>query len=297
MRLPLAAMKLGLPSLSSPSPPLPPPSTFQAASRRAIIGLTERFLSPLPATAPAVDACTVAVPKRFGIGAPLLLVDPRPAPLLERRRGAEAFSAGRKLEEAFFFKLPGPPGAPIPPLAAAAAVALPWFAPAAALARSCAVAGKAPTSFNGTLPWNDGARFIMGELAWGSLPLALPLLLPLAPRVTPARLLITLVALCSTGVALLAPLSLLLPRSPPAPRCGVWCRLPDALDLAEEEEEEVAAGPTAVALETAAPAGCPLPLPPLPAVVLLASVLGARRLGLSLRGGFHWDLPVAWLNQ
>lgn len=295
MLLPLTAIELGLPSVSSPSPPLrlAPPSTFQAASRRAIIGLTERFLSPLPATAPAVDACTVAVPKRFGIGAPLLLVDPRPAPPLERRRGAEAFSAGRKLEEGFFFKLPGPPGAPIPPLAAA--VALPWFAPAAALARSCAVPGKAPISFRGTLPWNDGARLIMGELARGS-PVPLPLLLPLAPSVTPARLLITLVALCSAVVALLPPLSLLLPWSPPAPRCGVWCRLPDAPELADEDEE-VAVGPAAAVALGTAPEGCPLLPSPLPAVVPELSVLGARRLGLSLRGGFHWDFPVAWLNQ
>ena len=86
------------------------------------MGLTERFLSPLPLADAAV---TVAAPNRFGIKAaapplPLSLLLPPLPPLpmlalpLERWPGADAFKEGRMFEGGYFF-LPADQGAP-PPL-------------------------------------------------------------------------------------------------------------------------------------------------------------------------------------
>ena len=75
------------------------------------MGLTERFLSPLPLADAAV---TVAAPNRFGIKAaapplPLSLLLPPLPPLpmlalpLERWPGADAFKEGRMFEDGYFF--------------------------------------------------------------------------------------------------------------------------------------------------------------------------------------------------
>jgi hypothetical protein len=126
--------------------------------------------------------------------------------------------------------------------------------------------------------------------------------MPVWPRVTPARLLVTFTAFCSASSLRLASLFTATPPpltssplSPDSRRCGVRCRpaaaaaplllAPALLSLPVLLPAAAGAAPAAaVAAEALSSAA-------------LLSALGARRLGLSPRGGFHWDFPVAWLNQ
>jgi hypothetical protein len=127
--------------------------------------------------------------------------------------------------------------------------------------------------------------------------------MPVWPRVTPARLLVALTAFCSASSMRLASLFTATPppltsspSSPDSRRCGVRCRPAAAaplllvpaslalLALLVLLPAAAGAAPAAVAAEALSSAA-------------LLSALGARRLGLSPRGGFHWDFPVAWLNQ